>query len=64
MKCPICGATICAVDTLESEWELGIYYDTVEGTCPDCGNSWQWIEVYTFDHIEDIIGPINLDDHL
>lgn len=63
MKCLICGATIHAVDTLDSEWELGRYYDTVEGTCPDCGNSWQWIEVYTFDHVEDI-KPINLDDHL
>lgn len=63
MKCPICGGIVRAVDTLDSEWELGRYYDTVEGTCSDCGNSWQWIEVYTFDH-EEGIRPINLDDHL
>lgn len=63
MKCPICGGTVRAVDTLDSEWELGRYYDTVEGTCPDCGKSWRWVEVYTFDHCQDVEG-IEIDDHL
>lgn len=63
MKCPNCGGTVRAVDTLDSEWELGRYYDTVEGTCPDCGKSWRWVEVYTFDHVADI-KPINVNDHL
>jgi len=63
MKCPICGGNVRAIDTLASEWELGRYYDTVEGTCSDCGKSWQWVEVYTFDHCEDII-PIKVNGHL
>ena len=63
MKCPNCGGIVHAVDTLDSEWELGRYYDTVEGTCPDCGKSWRWVEVYTFDHCEQI-EEIKENDHL
>ncbi len=63
MKCLNCGNEVYAVDTLDSEWELGRYYDTVEGTCPNCGKSWRWVEVYTFDHCEDVEG-IEIDDHL
>lgn len=63
MKCPICDGIVHAVDTLDTEYFNGSYYDIVEGTCPDCGKSWQWVEVFTFDHAEDI-RPINVDDHL
>ena len=63
MKCPNCGGIVRAVDTLDTEYDSGSYYDIVEGTCPDCGKSWRWIEVFTFDHVEDV-RPINVDDHL
>lgn len=63
MKCPNCGGIVRAVDILDSEWELGRYYDTVEGTCPDCGKSWRWVEIYTFDHCEQI-EEIKENDHL
>lgn len=40
MKCPNCGCSyLRAVDTLDTEYDSGSYYDTVEGTCPDCGKS-------------------------
>ena len=54
MKCPNCGGMVFAVDTLDSEWYSGKYYDAVEGTCPDCGKSYKWTEVYTFERCEDI----------
>lgn len=64
MKCPNCGrSNLYAVDTLDSEYFNGSYHDAVEGTCPDCGKSWRWIEVFTFDRCEDI-EEIKNDDHL
>lgn len=63
MKCPICGSFVRAVDTLDSEWFNDSYYDTVEGTCPDCNNSFRWIEVYKFERCENI-ELINENDHL
>lgn len=64
MKCPNCGCpNLRAIDTLDTEYDSGSYYDVVEGTCPDCGKSWRWVEVFTFDHYEDIEG-IEINDHL
>ena len=63
MKCPVCEGIVRAVDTLDSEWDHGKYYDRVEGTCPDCGKSWRWIEVYSFERIINI-EPIDSNDHL
>lgn len=63
MKCPNCGGMVFAVDTLDSEWYNGSYYDAVEGTCPDCGKSYKWTEVYTFERCEDI-EEIKENDHL
>lgn len=63
MKCPNCGTTVYAVDTFDSEWYNDNYYDDVEGTCPNCGKSWRWTEVYTFERCEDI-EEIKENDHL
>lgn len=63
MKCPNCGSMVFAVDTLDSEWYNGNYYDAVEGTCSDCGKSYRWTEVYTFERCEDI-EEIKENDHL
>ncbi len=63
MKCPVCEGIVRAVDTLDTEWDHGKYYDTVEGTCPDCGKSWRWIEVYSFERVINI-EPIDPNDHL
>lgn len=54
MKCPVCGGIVYADDTLDNDWEHDRCYNKVEGTCPDCGRSWLWVEIYTLDHIEDI----------
>lgn len=63
MKCPNCGSMVFAVDTLDSDWFNGSYYDAVEGTCPNCGKSYKWTEVYTFERCEDI-EEIKENDHL
>ena len=64
MKCPNCGCPdLRVVDTFDSEWDCDKYYDTVEGTCPDCGKSWRWTEVYSFER-EINIEPIDPNDHL
>ena len=63
MKCPNCGNEIYAIDTLDSDCSGDSYFDFVEGTCHNCGKSWRWIEVFTFDHYEDI-EEINKNDHL
>lgn len=63
MKCPNCSCSdLYAINTLDTEYYHGAYYDMVEGTCPHCGKSWQWVEVYTFDHYEDMEG-IEIDGH-
>lgn len=54
MKCPVCGGIVYADDILDNDWEHDRCYNKVEGTCPDCGRSWLWVEIYTLDHIEDI----------
>ena len=64
MKCPNCGySNLRAVDTLDTEYDSDSYYDVVEGTCPECDKSWRQVEVFTFDHYEDIEG-LEIDDHL
>ena len=63
MKCPNCGNEIYAIDTCDSDCGDNSYYDLVEGTCSNCGKSWRWIEVFTFDHIEQV-EEIKEDDHL
>ena len=64
MRCPFCGCLdLRAVDTLDTEYFNNSYHDVVEGTYPDCGISWRWVEVYTFDHYE-YIEEIKTNDHL
>ena len=63
MKCPNCGSMVFAADTLDGEWYNGNYYNDVEGTCPICGKSYKWTEVYTFERCEDI-EEIKENDHL
>lgn len=53
MKCPNCGSSkLYATNTLDSEYWHGAYHDTVNGVCPDCGKSWRWVEVFTFNRYE------------
>jgi len=63
MTCPNCGGFVSAVDTLDTEYYNDSYYESVEGVCPDCGTAWQWVEVFTFNRVEDV-KPINVNDHL
>lgn len=54
MTCPICGSSFLSMGSLKFWWRDGAYYDEVIGTCPDCGKSFSWIEVYTLDHCESV----------
>ena len=63
MKCPNCKSIVFAADTIDSEYFNDAYYDEVEGTCPQCGLSWHWTEVYSFERCEDI-HQIENNDHL
>ena len=63
MKCPNCGNEIYEGEICYSDSGDNSYYDRMEGTCPNCGKSWRWIEVFTFDRIEQI-EEIKENDHL
>lgn len=63
MTCPNCKNEVYAVDTVDTEYLGNSYYDTVEGVCQTCGKIWRWIEVFTFDHVENI-EEIEENDHL
>lgn len=63
MKCPNCGNEIYVVDLGDDDWDCGKYYCTAEGTCLNCGKSWRWTEVYSFERSINI-EPIESDDHL
>ena len=60
MKCPNCGSPVHEVNTINTEYYNDSYYDS---TCPDCGKSWSWVEVFTFDHYEDL-EETEIDAHL
>ena len=62
MKCPNCGNEIYETDIIDSDCYGNDYCDIVRGTCY-CGLTWQWKEIFTFDHIEDI-QQISENDHL
>lgn len=63
MKCPNCGCFVSAQAIEDSDWMTDIYFDFVEGTCPKCGKSYAWKEIYKYDHDEDI-QEIDPNDHL
>ena len=62
MKCPICLTEVRAIDTFDTEYFGDSYYDNVTGTCPTCGKTWRWTEVYKFAHVIDVQEVIS-DDH-
>ena len=63
MKCPNCDNEIYEIENCYSDYGDNSYYDRMEGTCSNCGKSWRWIEVFTFDHIEQV-EEIKENDHL
>lgn len=62
MKCPNCGNEIYESEIFYTDCCDNSYYDRMEGTCSNCGKSWRWIEVFTFDHIEEV-EEIKENDH-
>lgn len=48
MTCPNCGEIFTAVETIDTEWDNGKYYDTVRGVCPNCLKVYKWIEVFQY----------------
>lgn len=55
MNCPNCDTYISITDVVEdSGWDGTSHYDIVKGSCSKCGKTYQWVEVFTFDHIEDV----------
>ena len=63
MKCSNCNHLVEATETLDTEYFNGKYFDYVEGACPNCGKAYNWVEVFKYDHDEDI-HEINPNDHL
>lgn len=63
IKCSNCGNTVYGIDVLDTEYQDSTYYDYVEGTCLTCGKMYNWVEVFTFDHAEDIT-EIKVNNHL
>lgn len=54
MICPNCGETIVNEYIVDTEYHNCSYYDIVTGTCPNCDKTWQWLEVFTYSHDEEI----------
>ena len=54
MICPKCNREITNLDTLETEWYKGKYYDYMMGSCDKCETVYTWTEIYIHDHDEDI----------
>ena len=47
-NCPNCGTTLMDIETIDTEYEPGTYYDTLVGKCPSCGKRWMWEEVFEY----------------
>ena len=54
MKCPNCERELDNIDTIDTEWECGAYYDFCVGECPYCNKKYTWVEVFTLDRIQEI----------
>ena len=63
MKCPNCGNDVFFNEVVDTEYDSNYYYDNGYGTCSKCHKTYGWIEVFTFDHCEDI-EEIKENDHL
>jgi endogenous inhibitor of DNA gyrase (YacG/DUF329 family) len=62
MKCPNCGQELENYEIYSEQYDSK-YYETYTCVCPDCGETWEWVDVYEFSHTE---GPWQVDpnDHL
>jgi hypothetical protein len=47
MKCPDCNVELI-IDSITPEQVDECYYEDFVGTCPYCGTSWEWSDVYEF----------------
>lgn len=54
MTCPNCGEIFTAVETIDTDWISGKYYDKVIGVCPNCFNIYRWTEVFIYAYDTDI----------
>ena len=48
MNCPYCNTWITSDEMGDYDCDGTTTWIEVTGTCPKCGKSWKWIEVYTF----------------
>ena len=54
MRCPHCSRVLDNVDTYDTVWENNTYYDYCMGECIPCNKKYEWVEVFTFNRIEDV----------
>lgn len=50
-NCPICSVPL-NVDLYQTEYSNHTYYDYLIGECPQCGRTYSWEEVFSFDHVQ------------
>jgi hypothetical protein len=62
MKCPNCGGNISIYFTDGNEYD-GEYHNYFEGSCYNCGKSYEWEDIYKFAYTTPLY-KIDENDHL
>lgn len=52
--CPNCGHELIGDESYDISIDLSECREYVAGHCEDCGKEYQWINIFTFSHVESI----------
>lgn len=52
--CPICGNELIGDESYDISIDLSECREYVAGHCENCEKDYQWINIFTFSHVEDI----------
>ena len=53
-KCFNCGADLDYEDVLDTELDGDIMTNKCVGSCPKCGKSYIWVDVYKYTHTQEM----------